>query len=111
MAEPFRSPLRFVPPFRCLIEYPIQKGEIKRVLPAPQLLVGYQVACPSCGVQQIALRDDMHFAEGELVEETYQTSGKTRTFLHPCSVRSEKTIVCPRCHVRIRFDGDALSVE
>lgn len=105
-----RTTLRFVAPFRCMLEHPFEKGEVRRVLDLPLGLIGYQVSCPGCGTRQVFLAEEVTFREGPSISETDPHADPPRIFLRPSTVHSHPPVTCLRCRLKIRFDGDAIVV-
>lgn len=104
-------PLRFVHPFRCLLDYPYEPGEVRRVLDLPLRVTGYHVCCPGCGVRQVILAEDVPFREeGEVSEVDDRTTSK-RPYKRPARVFTDKAVPCLRCRRGIRFAGDAILLE
>lgn len=106
-----RSPLAFVHPRRCLSRLPLQPGEVRRLrAPARPLppLIGYDVACPACGLRAIWCQDDPErIEEGELVDDVGLVRARAAPvpFVRPAWVRSTKREPCRRCGRVVALDG------
>lgn len=109
--DPIVLPLRFVAPFRCLLEYPFEPGEVRRVMDLPLRLVGYHVCCPGCATKQVILADDVTFREEGQTSEVDERATSKRPYTHPQRVFTDRGVPCLRCRRGIRFSGDTILIE
>ncbi|RTL26960.1 MAG: hypothetical protein EKK55_07075 [Rhodocyclaceae bacterium] len=111
--------IRFVAPGRCLERQPFEPGEVlrtPRLARQPTPLLGYHLACPSCGARRIELADTgAPFVEGTPLEVTATVAvraGGERAvrFWVPASLASERPIACGACHIVYRLSGEVFVV-
>lgn len=94
--------LHVLPPLRCLLRQPAERGDVLRIpryhpkVPA----VGYQVWCPHCRACALLLAGAGVREDGDeaITEEVETSDGRERMVTHTAPLLTTAPKVCKACH-------------